>query len=132
MTSALPPDHLTPFQCLLSCMNRLLHHLLIIFSSIQDMLPLLPPHLHHNPSFHFHHPTSYNEHSPTGLFRFASTSEITSLQSPILIPLHPAPYHAYTPKVPYRYASDPATPCLPSPLLMLRHPQLILSAPYHA
>ncbi|MBW0497099.1 hypothetical protein O181_036814 [Austropuccinia psidii MF-1] len=42
MTPSPLPDHLTPLPCLLSCMNWLLHHLLIISARSQNMLPLLP------------------------------------------------------------------------------------------
>ncbi|MBW0515828.1 hypothetical protein O181_055543 [Austropuccinia psidii MF-1] len=53
MTLATPADHLTPLPCLLLRMNWLLHHPLIISASSQDMLPILPMHLHNHPSLRF-------------------------------------------------------------------------------
>ncbi|MBW0482445.1 hypothetical protein O181_022160 [Austropuccinia psidii MF-1] len=57
MASALLPKHLTPLPCLLSHINWLPHHPLIISTSRQNMLPLLPPHLCDHPSLCFHTPT---------------------------------------------------------------------------
>ncbi|MBW0495324.1 hypothetical protein O181_035039 [Austropuccinia psidii MF-1] len=64
MTPSPLPDHLTPLPCLLSHMNWLLHHLLIISSSSQDMLPLLPLPLQNNPSLRFHTPTTPSQFPP--------------------------------------------------------------------
>ncbi|MBW0516113.1 hypothetical protein O181_055828 [Austropuccinia psidii MF-1] len=52
MTSSLPPDHLTPLPCLLSCMKWLLYHPLIISASRKDRLPLLSLPLHNHPFLH--------------------------------------------------------------------------------
>ncbi|MBW0469577.1 hypothetical protein O181_009292 [Austropuccinia psidii MF-1] len=128
MTSSLPPDHLNSFACILSWMNWLPHHLLIISSSGkflflgQDMLPILLPHVCHNPLLCFRHPASYNAYAPAGFSRCLFTSGTASLQSPLLmLPYHhltlSAPYHTYAPAVP-----NPTTPCLTSPILMLLHP----------
>ncbi|MBW0476161.1 hypothetical protein O181_015876 [Austropuccinia psidii MF-1] len=92
ITSAWPPDHLTPFSCLLSHMNQLPHHLPIISASSQDKLPLLQPHLCHDPIMRFRHLTSYNAYTPPGL------SRTVSLQLPILMLPYPylilsTPYH---------------------------------------
>ncbi|MBW0531897.1 hypothetical protein O181_071612 [Austropuccinia psidii MF-1] len=74
MTHLLLPDHLTPVPCLLSHMNWLLHHLLIISSSSQDMLPHLPLPLHNHPSLRFCTPAA-----PTSFPSDASTPYPPSL-----------------------------------------------------
>ncbi|MBW0519523.1 hypothetical protein O181_059238 [Austropuccinia psidii MF-1] len=58
MTPAPLPDHMTPLPCLISLMNWLLHHLLIISARSQDMLPLLPLPLHNFPSLPFRTPAA--------------------------------------------------------------------------
>ncbi|MBW0477710.1 hypothetical protein O181_017425 [Austropuccinia psidii MF-1] len=60
MSPAPLPDHLTPLPCLISLMNWLLHHLLIISASSQDMFPLLPLPLHNHPSLRFCTPAAHS------------------------------------------------------------------------
>ncbi|MBW0539580.1 hypothetical protein O181_079295 [Austropuccinia psidii MF-1] len=67
MTSALPPDHLTPFPFLLSCTNWLPQQLLIVSTSgqcflcfTQDMLPLRQLQISNHPPLFFHIPAQYS------------------------------------------------------------------------
>ncbi|MBW0467059.1 hypothetical protein O181_006774 [Austropuccinia psidii MF-1] len=100
MTSVPLSDHLTPLPCLLSCMNWLLHHLLIISTRSQDMIPLLPPHLPNHPSLHFHTPA-------------ATPCPPSPPQHPQDLPQMPPPHlclnpslHFHTPAAYHAYASE--------------------------
>ncbi|MBW0481762.1 hypothetical protein O181_021477 [Austropuccinia psidii MF-1] len=83
MTSALPPDHLTPLPCLLLRMNWLPHQPLIISTRGQDILP--HPHLILSAAYH--------AYSPKVLSRYDSDTATPASSSPQLtmltLPLHP-------------------------------------------
>ncbi|MBW0558182.1 hypothetical protein O181_097897 [Austropuccinia psidii MF-1] len=81
MTSAPLPDHLTPLPCLILHMNWVLHHPRIISSSSQDILPLLPPHLHNHP--HLILSTSYHDYSSAAPSRYDSDGTTPSPASPL-------------------------------------------------
>ncbi|MBW0475364.1 hypothetical protein O181_015079 [Austropuccinia psidii MF-1] len=89
MTSSLTPDNLTPFPCLLPCMNWLPHHLLIISASGQEMLQHLAPHLCNHPSLHFC--TPYHAYTPAVPHRYVSDPAPQFPPSPAHNPLCPLP-----------------------------------------
>ncbi|MBW0551993.1 hypothetical protein O181_091708 [Austropuccinia psidii MF-1] len=141
MTSAPPPDHLTPFPFLLSCTNWLLQQLLVISASgqcfvcfTQDMLPIQQSQISNHPSIRFRMPAQSSPPltMPT-LRQFPiDVSALKILPLPHTHLILSAAYHAYAPAAPYRYVSFPATPCPNSTILMLPHTHLIPSAAYHA
>ncbi|MBW0512615.1 hypothetical protein O181_052330 [Austropuccinia psidii MF-1] len=112
MTSSLPPDHLTPLPCLLSCMNLLSHHLLIISVSSQDVST----------------PTTAPPQSPTLMLLHPAACHAYPHDMPLMLSPHVRPnpslcfcsptHHSHPPAMPSFYASDTTTPCLP-PLLWL-------------
>ncbi|MBW0495369.1 hypothetical protein O181_035084 [Austropuccinia psidii MF-1] len=141
MSSAPPPDHLTPFPCLLSCMTWLPQHLRLRYASTPSIT---------------HFCTSTTMHRTMHTLLKASPDVLLSWEphlgdQPYLFFF--TPYHAYTTTVPYRYMYDlihpyassplPLTMLMlfqcpvdmhmtPPPLLALPGPHLILSAAYHA
>ncbi|MBW0579820.1 hypothetical protein O181_119535 [Austropuccinia psidii MF-1] len=131
MTSTPQPNHLTSLPLLLPCMNWLWNHRLIISTSRQNMLPLLPLHLHDHPSLRFRTPTE----SSLPLTMLMLLQEPQDMPPTLPPHVHPHPslcfctptaYHPYFPAGPSRYASDATTPCPPSPILMILHPPLTM------
>ncbi|MBW0506683.1 hypothetical protein O181_046398 [Austropuccinia psidii MF-1] len=142
MTPALLPDHLTPLPFLISLINWLLHHLLIISARRQDILPLLPLALHNHPSLCFCTPTAPSDtatpYLPSPIFTLWHPCHtlMISLQhchhmSTLTHPYASAPppcHHNFPPTLPphvhphpslrlpcSRFTSDASTTCPPSP-----------------
>ncbi|MBW0556388.1 hypothetical protein O181_096103 [Austropuccinia psidii MF-1] len=126
MISAPPPDHLTPLPCLLSCMNLLLHHPLIISSSKglhlgQDMLPLPPMHLCNLLSLRFCPPNPLFRTLMIFLQYHPSISSMThpyaSAPLPLIMLMLPPHPHDMPPMLPNH---------------LQPYPYLIFSTAYHA